>query len=921
MRIFPRGSEWRKWDLHLHVPGTKLNDGYGGPHLEQFCHALEASDVDAFGITDYFSVDAFFELHELYGKLYPDSQKVLFPNIELRLPDVVNRQDEVVDVHLILRPDVSQDTARQLLGELETEITVADDRHLRCSELRTPKHFESATVSRAAIGEAIHRVFGAKARRDDHVIVIVPANNNGIRPASGKQRRASISDEIDKTADAFFGSAANVDYYLSTDRYEDKSLIARPKPVFACSDAHSYQQFKDWLGQTVTTKDTQKQVTWIKADLTFEGLQQTLIEPAERVRIQSTRPDFKEPYKVISAVRFGGASDFPEEIPLNPNLVSIIGSRSTGKSALLAYMSHAVDPEYTIQQQLGAHQALPGPGAGLTWKSVEHIRCEVVWASDDVTSGKVIYVPQNSLNAISERADEITAKIEPVLFRLNPDFQPVHRQALSDTQAANAKIRSAIEEWFRLKTAAGSLQAKIRDLGDPTAIGSTIVGLDGQIAALSEGAQLSAEDVTTYQTVLDRIGDNERRLATVDKEAEILVPFVAANESAGYSATQRVGVQITPTPHLDDVPAPLADVLRKLIADAKRKVDKDVADAFITYRLGLDQQSRELAADTESLRQANSLLIARYTTNQALDMLTSNRQHQLDVLAEIGGKREKLDECLKRQQQQVGVIADAVRKRTDTIDGLLEALAFPTAVPDDMQFGVEAEVDGDSIEEVSKSFNHKVAGPYVDRATGLAEWRKAQADPGSFLEAVTSGTQKLKANTTPRNVAVQVLCLTPAIRFFAVMDGDRIGGFVPSSMTPGKRALFALSLILNEAQESWPLLIDQPEDDLDSRSIYDTVVPYLIRRKRERQIIMVSHNANTVIGADSEQVIVANRHGDDRKNRNERTFDYLTGSLEHSAPESDSPHVLESCGIREHACKILDGGEAAFSRRGSIYKL
>ena len=62
MKIFPRGSEWRKWDLHVHVPGTKLNDGYGDPHLEQFCHALEQSDVDAFGITDYFSVDAFFEL-------------------------------------------------------------------------------------------------------------------------------------------------------------------------------------------------------------------------------------------------------------------------------------------------------------------------------------------------------------------------------------------------------------------------------------------------------------------------------------------------------------------------------------------------------------------------------------------------------------------------------------------------------------------------------------------------------------------------------------------------------------------------------------------------------------------------------------------------------------------------------------------
>ena len=72
-------------------------------------------------------------------------------------------------------------------------------------------------------------------------------------------------------------------------------------------------------------------------------------------------------------------------------------------------------------------------------------------------------------------------------------------------------------------------------------------------------------------------------------------------------------------------------------------------------------------------------------------------------------------------------------------------------------------------------------------------------------------------------------------------------------MTPGKQALFALTLILNESDDAWPLLIDQPEDDLDSRSVYDVLVGYLTERKRERQIIMVSHNANLVIGADSEQ--------------------------------------------------------------------
>lgn len=50
------------------------------------------------------------------------------------------------------------------------------------------------------------------------------------------------------------------------------------------------------------------------------------------------------------------------------------------------------------------------------------------------------------------------------------------------------------------------------------------------------------------------------------------------------------------------------------------------------------------------------------------------------------------------------------------------------------------------------------------------------------------------------------------------MEGDEIGGFSEPTMTPGKRALFLLRLILAESNDTWPLLIDQPEDDLDSRS-------------------------------------------------------------------------------------------------------
>jgi predicted ATP-dependent endonuclease of OLD family len=128
-------------------------------------------------------------------------------------------------------------------------------------------------------------------------------------------------------------------------------------------------------------------------------------------------------------------------------------------------------------------------------------------------------------------------------------------------------------------------------------------------------------------------------------------------------------------------------------------------------------------------------------------------------------------------------------------------------------------------------------------------------------------------------------------------------------------------LILGEAEERWTLLIDQPEDDLDSRSIYSDIVRYLVEQKKERQIILVTHNANLVVGADAESVIVANRHGDDRKNRDGRTFDYLTGSLEHSRKRQASSFELERMGIREHAVEILDGGKEAFQKRRDKYKI
>jgi hypothetical protein len=240
----------------------------------------------------------------------------------------------------------------------------------------------------------------------------------------------------------------------------------------------------------------------------------------------------------------------------------------------------------------------------------------------------------------------------------------------------------------------------------------------------------------------------------------------------------------------------------------------------------------------------------------------------------------------------------------------------------DLSFGVYFDYNDSAVTAQSASFNRVKITPYVKHKGDEVDIKAAQSDPAKFLAALHSGRQELNRGVPKVGAAQGALTIPREIRFTAELDTDRIGGFARSTMTPGKRALFALTLILNESQEPWPLLIDQPEDDLDSRSIYDTIVPYLVERKRERQIIMVSHDANLVIGADTEELIVANRHGTDRPNHDGRTFEYLTGALEHTQPlNKKSPTVLGRYGIREHACEILDGGEEAFQKRKDKYKI
>ena len=119
-----------------------------------------------------------------------------------------------------------------------------------------------------------------------------------------------------------------------------------------------------------------------------------------------------------------------------------------------------------------------------------------------------------------------------------------------------------------------------------------------------------------------------------------------------------------------------------------------------------------------------------------------------------------------------------------------------------------------------------------------------------------------------------------------------------SRLSLGQQQSVLLALMLS-ADSDHPLIIDQPEDNLDGEFIYSTLVPVLRRAKERRQVIIVTHNANVAVLGDAEQIVVM-------KATNDRGEIVTRGSIDHAD-------------TRDAACSILEGAKEAFLRRAKMY--
>lgn len=125
---YERGSEWRRWDLHIHTPETKKNDQFSGSTVEEkWNHYYEAiqnyigdgkddrHNIAVMGITDYLSIDNYLKV--IQDDKLPESVRMVLPNVEMRVIPIANKSP--INIHFLFAPEVVEELEDHFFGEVD----------------------------------------------------------------------------------------------------------------------------------------------------------------------------------------------------------------------------------------------------------------------------------------------------------------------------------------------------------------------------------------------------------------------------------------------------------------------------------------------------------------------------------------------------------------------------------------------------------------------------------------------------------------------------------------------------------------------------------------------------------------------------------------------------------------------------------
>jgi len=952
--MISRGSEWHRWEPHIHAPGTILNNQFGGADYEELLK------------------------HKAAGRL--SSVALLFPNIELRLD--VAAKTGFVNAHLLVSPEDSDHLSevKRILKRLQfhafnDRFDCTREELIKLGKRANPTIIDDVAALRHGATQfkvnfdQFRKVIGESEWAKNNTLIAVAGGagdgTSGVRQAAD----ATVRQEIEKFAHIIFSSSpAQREFWIGQRGVTIEELRLRYdgcKPCMHGSDSHDQKS----VGQPVDNR-----FSWIKGSLDFDALRQACIDPDGRAYVGEQPPRSAMPSQVISRVTIDDADwATTPDIPLNPGLVAIIGARGSGKTALadvIAAGCDAITPAgWDADENISpsflarARKLLGDARTTLTWGGSATVTRALDGsdANGHMSFPRARYLSQQFVEELCSAkgvSDGLVKEIERVIFESHSQddrewalgFAELRDQKTARFQQAREREAEAITDIsdriateFEKESLVASLTLQVGQkkklIADYIADRAKLVvkGTEAQVARhtqLSEAAQKLRNKIQAY-------GNQRRTFIALQDEArsmratgapEMLRQAQARHTNSGLDAKQWDEFLLIYKGDVDKslsayvswvdgevrkhngVPPPPGDPNVALIADT--------ADLSTLPLAPIAAEMTRL----EALFSADKLVREQYTALTNRIAQENSALQTLEIrLADAQGAAARRKDLQTERDDTYGRVFEAIINEQNALAGLyaplMARLAASSGTLKKLSFSVRriADVQAWGSFAETELIDRRDSGPFHGKGSLIAAataalkpaWETGSATEvqaamaafmGQYLKdflshAPFAPTQQVEFRAWSKQFAHWLFGTDHIIvRYEISYDGVDI-----RKLSPGTRGIVLLLLYLAlDDSDDRPLIIDQPEENLDPKSVFDELVALFVAAKAKRQVIMVTHNANLVINTDADQIIVA--YAGPHPSGGLPPISYVAGGLENAS-------------IRKSVCDILEGGEAAFRER------
>lgn len=882
------GSRWWRVDLHAHSPASHDFQGdRDNPDWNQWVNSLRTRNIDAVAVTDHNTADGIDPIQTAAQ----GSDLFVFPGVELT----------VGHVHLLLILDPSQ--SKDDVTDILTRAHVPVDKRGR-SKARSPVSVEQllADCGKSAI--------------------VIGAHINGpaglLSELKGQKRLAVLGHPLLAAVEVDPNNDIDEDWINGT----KPDLQRRLTPVWG-SDAHGL----DTLGQ---------RYTWIKMTVpSSEGLRLalgdgSLVDSSRSVqRWTVPDPNTRFACDAVESITVADAKYIGRPTPMmfcfNPWLNAIIGGRGTGKSTLVDFFRQTLRREGDLPKSLRSSfdRRLRVPdsrGADGLLTSSTHIT--VIYRKDGERfqlswryGGNAHPVVRLAENGVSEEQQGDIALRFPVrlysqkqLFELAQD--PDALLALMDDSSSvqghqlRRSMKESTDRYLALRSQARLARQQAAGLPDLLSCLSDVrrkldVLQEGDHANILAQHRRSQQEQGAWDAVCNSVRDAIGTVRSSVDDLEVVDLGIGTSKTEDVSDTDINQMHKS----LCDVVAYLRQQVYDSIECAQKEIDrirksptavhwretvrsnrqgfKDALASLSDHGIGGFEAYQELLTKNTRLKQDIGRAVERAKHGKEFDEQAKEALNEYRMLRqELADSRQAYaadasSDVVKisvRAMHDSSLLQDELGKRLNTERFEADRTAICRQI--------DPEPSSDETWQWCR-LDDMVATLRRSREEGTDRWKSRDQRFDKVLHKTDPEQLDRLALYTP-NDSVLIEYRDASGKWKGLAQGS-----------PGQQAAALLAFILRQGEE--PIILDQPEDDLDNTIVYELLVKTLREVKAKRQVIVVTHNPNIVVHADAEYVLSLGAW-------NGQTHVVCHGGLQDQE-------------VRQEICRVMEGGEEAFRKR------